>query len=71
MTTVLLVRGIFYLAGLYLLGGIIFSCYFLNRGIGKIDKGAQGSPLSFKLIILPGVILLWPVLYSSWKKIKS
>jgi hypothetical protein len=54
---------VFLLAGLYILAGILFSIFFLSRGIYKVDKNAEGSPVSFKLVILPGVVLLWPVLF--------
>ncbi|WP_421765597.1 hypothetical protein [Ekhidna sp.] len=48
---------------LYLILGLAFSIYFYARGASKIDEGTKGTPWHFKLIILPGVVLLWPSLF--------
>lgn len=48
--------------GLYLVLGLFFSIYFYLKGASKIDEGTQGTPWHFKLIIFPGVVLLWAVL---------
>ena len=54
--------------GIYLIIGVIFSVLFLLRGINKIDEGAVGTSIFFKLLILPGVIALWPTLLYKWIK---
>lgn len=46
----------------YFLAGSIFAVIFLTRWIHKIDEGVAESPWTFKLIIAPGCIVLWPVL---------
>jgi hypothetical protein len=38
------------------------------KGLNKIDDGAHGSTIGFKIIIIPGVIVFWPVLLSKWIK---
>ena len=53
---------------MYLLLGILFVLPFLMKGIKKIDEGAHGSSKGFFIIIIPGVIVFWPVLLSKWIK---
>ncbi len=53
---------------LYLLIGLIFAGLFIWKGAAKIDEGVSGSTRGFKLIILPGVIFLWPLLLPKWIK---
>jgi len=48
--------------GLYLVIGLIFSLYFVFRGIVKLDEGVKDSPWHFRLLIWPGSVLLWSVL---------
>ena len=56
------------IAAIYLLVGLLFVIPFLMKGLNKIDEGAHGSTIGFKIIIIPGVIVLWPVLLSKWIK---
>ena len=56
------------IAAIYLLGGVLFVIAFLMNGLEKIDEGAHGSTIGFKIIIIPGVIVFWPVLLSKWMK---
>ncbi len=51
---------------IYLLIGILFVFPFLLKGIEKIDEGAHGSSKGFFIIIIPGIIVFWPVLLSKW-----
>ena len=51
-----------YLVGAYLIIGLLFSIPFLLRWIGKVDESAVDTSWTFKLIILPGCIVFWPVL---------
>jgi hypothetical protein len=50
----------------YLSLGFVFSIAFLTIGITKIDHAVKGSTWGFRLIIFPGVIVLWPVLLLKW-----
>lgn len=61
------------LAGIavYLLCGLIFSILFISKGLKQLDEGTHGTGIGFKLIILPGCIILWPLLFTKWKKIKN
>jgi hypothetical protein len=67
---IIAVKIIFMVAVLYLAAGVLFAVFFLNRGIQKIDTAAHGSGWGFRLIILPGVIVFWPVLLIKWIKVK-
>jgi hypothetical protein len=52
----------------YLLVGTLFAVPFLIKGVGVIDEGANGGKIGFRLIILPGIIVFWPVLLKKWLK---
>ena len=54
------------LAGVYLALGILFAIPFVFRGVNRIDPVAGGSSWGFRLIIIPGVIVLWPLLARRW-----
>ena len=56
------------IAAIYLLGGVLFVIPFLMKGLNEIDEGAHDSTIGFKIIIIPGVIVFWPVLLSKWMK---
>ena len=67
----MLVSIILMAAALYLIAGVLFSILFLSKGIEKIDATAHGSGWGFCIIILPGTIVLWPVLLNKWLKTKQ
>jgi len=46
--------------------GLAFAILFVTVGIHRVDTQARGSGLGFRLIILPGVAALWPLLLSRW-----
>jgi hypothetical protein len=52
----------------YLLLGVLFVIPFLVKGLTKVDNGAHGGTIGFKIIIMPGVIVFWPVLLNKWMK---
>ena len=45
----------------YLGLGFLFSIYFVSVGVSKVDPAAKGSGIGFKLIIIPGVLVFWPM----------
>lgn len=53
---------------IYLVPGVLFVIPFLVKGLTKVDEGAHGGTTGFKIIIIPGVIVFWPVLLSKWVK---
>ena len=60
-----------YAAGLYTAMGLVFACAFLTRGISRVDPVSKGSGVGFRLIILPGVAALWPMLLTRWIRAKG
>jgi len=59
------------LVALYLFAGFIFAIVFVTKGIGVVDEGAHGSTFGFRLIIIPGVTVFWPVLMKKWLTAKN
>jgi hypothetical protein len=47
---------------IYLAAGALFALPFVGNWVGRIDPSARGGTLGFRLVILPGVIALWPLL---------
>jgi hypothetical protein len=56
------------LIGVYLLCGLVFAVPFAIVGVGKIDPHAAHGTWGFRLLIIPGTILLWPMLALRWLK---
>jgi hypothetical protein len=46
--------------------GLSFAVLFVTAGIHRVDHQAKGSGIGFRLIILPGVAALWPLLLARW-----
>jgi hypothetical protein len=55
-------------AAVYLLAGFVFAVFFIVKGITVVDSEAKASGIGFRLIILPGAIILWPLLLKKWIK---
>ncbi len=51
---------------LYGAAGLLFALLFLSLGLRRIDNGAKGAGVGFRLLILPGLIALWPVMLIRW-----
>ena len=56
------------LMGVYLLCGLAFAVPFVLAGAGSIDPHAAHGTWGFRLLIIPGTILLWPLLARRWLK---
>jgi hypothetical protein len=50
----------------YVLFGLLFGVCFITLGVGRLDPMAKGAGLGFRLLILPGVVALWPLLLYRW-----
>ena len=50
----------------YGLIGAAFAVVFVTMGIQRVDSVAEHAPLGFRLIVLPGVAALWPLLLVRW-----
>jgi hypothetical protein len=56
------------LVGIYLAAGFVFAVLFVTRGVTRVDEGAHGSGPGFRIIILPGAMVFWPLLLRKWIK---
>ena len=54
--------------GVYLLIGAVFAVPFAFTGAKKIDPAAEEGTLGFKLLIIPGSAVFWPLLVKRWMK---
>ncbi len=52
--------------GFYLLAGLAFAVPFALVGVGEIDPHAAHGTWGFRLLLVPGTILLWPLLAHRW-----
>lgn len=52
--------------GAYGLAGFVFAIAFVLRGAARVDHAAESSPWSFRIVILPGAVALWPLLLVKW-----
>jgi hypothetical protein len=46
--------------------GLLFGVCFVTAGVSRVDRQAKGAGLGFRLLILPGVAALWPLLLYRW-----
>lgn len=67
----MVVEIILYIVGIYCLCGILFAIPFIIRGVTAIDEGAHETKLGFRIIIIPGSIIFWPLLLKKWIKSKK
>jgi hypothetical protein len=57
--------------GVYLLTGAVFGLAFVTVGVGRIDPAARGTSPTFRALIFPGSVALWPLLVAKWVGRKS
>jgi hypothetical protein len=55
-----------FVAGGYLIVGLLFGLAFVTVGVTRIDPAARRTTAWFRLLILPGCVALWPVLAVKW-----
>ena len=46
----------------YALLGVLFALWFVTLGVSRLDQGARGGPIGFRVLIFPASAALWPVL---------
>jgi hypothetical protein len=61
-----LASAIVLVAEVYLALGLLFALAFTCFGVGRIDPAARGSGIGFRLLIVPGSTMLWPLLLRRW-----
>ena len=52
----------------YTLVGFLFGVLFVPRAAARMDPGLTHAPITVRLLILPGVIALWPLLAVRWAR---
>lgn len=57
------------LLGIYFLIGFVFAFFFVNKGLQAIDEDAEKTSIYIKLILFPGSIAFWWILWLKWRKI--
>ena len=50
----------------YAATGLLFAGPFLIRGAERVDPHIAASPVAVRLLILPGVVIFWPLLGWRW-----
>jgi hypothetical protein len=65
---VLLAEAILILVLLYLTCGLLVGVPFIAVGAGRLDSAARATSLLFRLFILPGVVVFWPLLAVRWAR---
>jgi hypothetical protein len=50
----------------YVLTGVAFALMFLPRGVTRIDPRVAAAPKTLRLLILPGIVALWPLFAWRW-----
>lgn len=51
--------------------GAILAVPLLAVGLGRIDPAAKTAPWTFRALVLPGVVALWPVLMRRWLSVRA
>jgi hypothetical protein len=55
-------------AAVYVAVGVAFSAFLLVRGLRRFDEAAAQGGLGFRLLVLPGMVALWPLLLVMWRR---
>jgi len=50
----------------YLGMGTLIGIAFFGKGAGRIDPAAEAASVGFRVLILPGSIMLWPIVLMKW-----
>src|SRR5262245_1418323 len=50
----------------YVLAGLAFAVVFLPGGVVRLDPRVAGAPKTLRLLILPGIVALWPLFAWRW-----
>lgn len=55
-----------WIAALYIGVGCVVALAMIAGGLSRIDSSARHAPLTFRLIVTPGLIALWPWALVRW-----
>jgi len=62
----LLAHWVILLLEIYLGLGLLFAIFFVSKGVGNIDPTAKAGTVGFRILIIPGVMVFWPLLAKRW-----
>lgn len=55
-------EGLLAVLAVYFAVGALIATAIALLGLARIDSGARGMPWSARLLILPGLVALWPLM---------
>lgn len=64
----MIVNIILIVAAIYLAIGFLFAIPFVIKGVHEVDEAAHGGSIGFRIIIIPGTMVFWPLLLKRWMK---
>ncbi len=50
----------------YAAAGLLFGLLFVIVGAGRLDPNARGASIGFRILILPGLLVFWPLFAYRW-----
>lgn len=59
-------QSILVLAAAYTGLAVFVGLAFVAFGVSRVDSSARGAGWGFRLLILPGAALLWPLILAKW-----
>lgn len=51
---------------IYMIAGLVLLPFFEIRGLSRIDQATDQSTLGFRVLVAPGLVLLWPAVLVRW-----
>jgi hypothetical protein len=64
-------HGTLWIAGLYAAAGVLVGLPFVIFGIGRVDPAAKAAPWTFRVLVLPGVVAMWPLILRRWIAVRG
>jgi hypothetical protein len=63
-----LANALLVLVAAYLAAGVAFAVVLHAGGLARVDANAARGSRGFRIVVTPGLILLWPVLLGRWRR---
>jgi ABC-type amino acid transport system permease subunit len=51
------------IAAVYALCGMVYAVVFQIQGMGKMDPAAEKGTWGFRVLVMPGLVALWPLFF--------
>lgn len=59
------------LGAIYAALGLLFAVYFVSAGVHRLDPLTRHAGAGFRLLILPGAALFWPLLLGRCLRVRQ